>query len=157
MHDKKHLALDETRRSLPISLLRTRELIMDELRPVLNQYDITEQQWRVLRVLGETDEPVYAKTIAQRACILSPSLTRILRTLDDRGFLAFHPDGKDKRRFKVSLSQEGHEFIDEVSPHSYAALKELREIIGAERWEALINMLGEIRDDVNKARADDAE
>ncbi len=144
--------MNEIRRSLPISLLRTREMIMDDLRPILNRYDITEQQWRVLRVIEEASEPVYAKTIAERACLLAPSLTRILRTLDERGFLDFHPDGKDRRRFKVSLNQKAMDFINEVSPHTLKSLKNLQNIVGLERWDALIEVLNQIQDDITQAR-----
>ena len=42
-----------TRRSLPIALLRAREAVMSHFRPMLAKYDVTEQQWRVIRVLAE--------------------------------------------------------------------------------------------------------
>ena len=38
-------------RSLPVALLRTREAVMRQFRPVLRSVDLTEQQWRVLRAL----------------------------------------------------------------------------------------------------------
>lgn len=63
--------LAETRRTLPIALLRAREAVMERFRPVLNSHDITEQQWRVIRVLqehGATD----ASKLAELACILPP-------------------------------------------------------------------------------------
>ena len=44
----------DTRRSLPIALLRARETVMHRFRPLLASHDLTEQQWRVIRVLGET-------------------------------------------------------------------------------------------------------
>lgn len=34
-------------------LLRAREVIMAHFRPMLARHDITERQWRVLRVLAE--------------------------------------------------------------------------------------------------------
>ena len=42
--------------ALPIALLRTREEVMARFRPHLHQYDITEQQWRVIRVLHTTNQ-----------------------------------------------------------------------------------------------------
>ena len=67
----------DTRRSLPIALLRARETVMHRFRPLLASHDLTEQQWRVIRVLGETS-PLDASDVAERACILAPSLTRII-------------------------------------------------------------------------------
>ena len=43
----------DTRRSLPMALLRARETVMARFRPMLAENDINEQQWRVLRVLDQ--------------------------------------------------------------------------------------------------------
>ena len=44
-----------TQRSLPMALLRARELLMERFRPMLSAHGVTEQQWRVLRVLHESE------------------------------------------------------------------------------------------------------
>ena len=71
----------QTRRSLPIALLRARESIMAKFRPMLARYNINEQQWRVIRVLGEHGE-LDATQLAERALVLGPSLTRMIKTLE---------------------------------------------------------------------------
>ncbi|WP_457772918.1 hypothetical protein [Phycobium rhodophyticola] len=45
--------LPETTRSLPIAMLRARETMMAPIRHMLQKAGVTEQQWRVLRVLAE--------------------------------------------------------------------------------------------------------
>lgn len=65
----------ETRRSLPIALLRAREAMMQHFRPMLAVHDLTEQQWRVLRVLAESGAKD-ATQLAELAQILGPSLSR---------------------------------------------------------------------------------
>ena len=67
--------------SLPLALLRTREAVMARFRPHVARHGVTEQQWRVIRVLAAADEALEAGTIAERACIMPPSLSRILKTL----------------------------------------------------------------------------
>ena len=57
---------------------------MARFRPILAARDVTEQQWRVIRVLGE-ESPLDASEAADRACVLAPSLTRIIKALEDRG------------------------------------------------------------------------
>jgi hypothetical protein len=78
--DNNHAPVPETNRSLPIALLRAREKVMGPIRAMLADVGVTEQQWRVLRVLAErgTLDPT---EIADRSCLLMPSLTRILQTL----------------------------------------------------------------------------
>ena len=47
------ISLFETNKSLTISMLKAREALMLSFRPMLAKHNFTEQQWRVLRVLGE--------------------------------------------------------------------------------------------------------
>lgn len=141
----------QTGRSLPISLLRTRELIMENVRPMLARHDITEQQWRVIRVVSELG-PSDATTIADQACILAPSLSRILKTLIEKGVLISVKDANDGRRSVVALTKEGQAFLDRVQPESTAIFSELREAVGSERWEQLVTLLQDIRQDLKSKR-----
>lgn len=92
-----------TRKSLPIMLLRAREAVMFRIRPMLRQIGVTEQQWRVLRVLEESGE-LDVSTLAERAAILGPSLTRILKTLREVGYIDVRRDRDDRRRSLASLT-----------------------------------------------------
>ncbi|MBT7906778.1 MAG: MarR family transcriptional regulator, partial [Marinovum sp.] len=59
-------ALPPNSRSLPIALIRAREGVMLPIRQMLSETGITEQQWRVLRVLAEYGV-MDAKTLADRS------------------------------------------------------------------------------------------
>ena len=87
----------DTSRSFPIALLRARESIMSRFRPMLAKHGFTEQQWRVLRMVGEVDS-IEASELAERTCILAPSLTRILQNLEARGLLRRATSKADARR-----------------------------------------------------------
>ena len=63
-------------------MLRAREAIMLSFRPLLAKHGFTEQQWRVLRVLGEKGTSD-AGQVAFEACILAPSLSRIIGKLEN--------------------------------------------------------------------------
>ena len=64
-------------KNLPHLLLQSREALMRRFRPVLNQYGVTEQQWRILRVLLDEDglEP---RQLCERCLISSPSIAGVL-------------------------------------------------------------------------------
>ena len=122
--------LAETQRTLPIALLRAREAVMERFRPLLSAHDVSEQQWRVMRVLHEAGE-LDASSLAERACVLPPSLTRMLKSLERRTFIMMRRDPDDGRRMKVSLTEEGHGFIAAVAPESAAIYREIESLIGA--------------------------
>lgn len=138
----------DTRRSLPIALLRAREAVMSRFRPLLAAHDVTEQQWRVIRVLGETS-PLDATEVAERACVLAPSLTRIIKALEDRGLITRERDANDGRRALLAIAPAGLALIAKVTPQSRAVYAELEARYGAQKIERLLDML----DDLAKLKA----
>lgn len=99
-----------TSRSLPISLLRAREVVMQPIRDMLGELGLTEQKWRILRTLDELGE-VEQSTIAKEACLLLPSLTRILRGMEADGLISRQSDAKDKRRTLVKITDKGRAIV----------------------------------------------
>lgn len=133
----------QTGRTLPMALLRAREAVMERFRPMLLEHGVTEQQWRVLRVLQEAGQRD-ATELAAAACILAPSLTRILKTLEGKGLIATQKDPGDRRRALISLTREGNAFIRKVAPASAAIYAELEESLGKERIDTLLDDLGSL-------------
>ncbi len=62
--------------SLTIALLQAREAAMSYFRPIVKRHNLTEQQWRIVRVLAEHPSMDF-HDLAFRTCILRPSLTGI--------------------------------------------------------------------------------
>lgn len=149
LHDGFELA--ETRRTLPMALLRGRELVLERFRPMLHNHEISEQHWRVIRVLSEMGE-VDATQLAQSACVLAPSLTRMLRALEERGFIHVRRDPQDGRRALIRLSDQGRDFIRLVSPEGVAIYAEIERIIGRARLDNLLNELEFLQEQLDLAR-----
>lgn len=139
-----------TRRSLPIALLRAREAVMTHFRPMLAEHDVTEQQWRVIRVLHEAGV-LDASEVAERAFILAPSLTRMIRSLQERGFISKHKDKGDGRRVLLKIAPAGEAIIREVLPDSRKIYDALEERYGRERLDNLMEMLDELASFRNEA------
>lgn len=133
----------DTRRSLPIALLRAREAVMGHFRPMLAQHDVTEQQWRVIRILAEAGT-LDASEMSERAFILAPSLTRIIKSLEERGFITKSKDAEDGRRILLQITPAGLKIINEVSPDSRTIYTALEQRFGRDRIDALLDMLDEL-------------
>ena len=136
--------LDAPHLALPISLLRTREQVMERFRPMLAARGITEAQWRVLRVLEE-DGPLDASTVADRACLLMPSLTRITKTFTDAGWLQSAKDEEDGRKTRLSLTAAGRAVLQEAAPESAEIYGQIEAAIGTDRLRDLQQLLVDVR------------
>lgn len=132
--------LPSTTRSLPIALLRAREGVMGPIRDMLAETGITEQQWRVLRVLAEHGR-MDGKTLADRASLLLPSLTRIAATLRGKGLITQTRDDADRRRRFVEITPEGRKIIEERAEQAARIAESFKAALGEENYEALLDLL----------------
>jgi len=132
--------LPSTSRSLPIALIRAREGVMSPIREMLAETGITEQQWRVLRVLAEYGR-MDTKTLADRSSLLFPSLTRIAATLREKGLVTQTRDDKDRRRQFIEITPSGQKIIDERSPQAAQIVTGFKETLGDENYETLLDLL----------------
>ncbi|KIC13972.1 homoprotocatechuate degradation operon regulator HpaR [Leisingera sp. ANG-Vp] len=132
-----------TDRSLPIALLRARERVMGPIRALLSGADLTEQQWRVLRVVQE-DGPIDPTQIADKACLLLPSLTRILQKLEEKQLISRERDTEDRRRQVVRIAPAGEKIIADNIDASLELMNRTRAKMGADRYEALLDLLNEL-------------
>lgn len=134
-----------TARSLPIALLRARENVMGPIRAMLADAGVTEQQWRVLRVIDEHDA-LDPTEIAERSCLLLPSLTRILQTLVDKGYINRMPHPTDGRRLRITITQQGRDFLASNMAESERIMAGFQEHLGNEKLETLLDLLNQLDD-----------
>ena len=136
--------LRRTRRSLPIALLRARETVMGPIREMLSQSDINEQKWRVLRVLDERG-PCELTQVAKDACLLLPSLTRIIRAMEEEGLATRATDPEDRRKTIASITDAGRALIVAHLAESNAIFARLERDFGHEKLEQLLDLLDELQ------------
>lgn len=133
-------SLRDFSRSLPMALLRAREAVMERFRPSLRAHDLTDQQWRVLRALFDHGQKDLGE-LAEMCCLLKPSITRIIRTMETRELLKKQADNKDQRRTIVSITSDGRKLIAQVGPHSQQVYREIEAEFGTEALEELYSKL----------------
>lgn len=122
--------------SLAGSLLAAREAVMAPIRPHLRDAGVTEQQWRVLRVLSD-EGPLDFKTLADRALLHAPSVTRIIKEMVDRGLILRIIDDADKRRSILSLTRSGRDLVLVTAQHTMDVLDSFAARFGVDRLTAL--------------------
>ncbi|WP_461427885.1 homoprotocatechuate degradation operon regulator HpaR [Gymnodinialimonas sp.] len=132
-----------TARSLPMALIRAREGVMAPIRDMLSETGITEQQWRVLRVLSENG-PLDATSLADRASLLFPSLTRIATKMREKGLITQTRDEVDRRRHFIEITAAGQKIIDDRAEQSARIVADIRASLGDEDYETLLDLLAKL-------------
>lgn len=121
-------------------LYRALDRVMPEFRRIFAEYDLTEQQWRVLRVLWEEDGQTLL-VLADRTLIPSPSLVGVVDRLERDRLVVRRKSVTDRRRVHVTLTGRGQRLEAQVSPKVAAAYQALEDRIGRNDWQTLTRSL----------------
>lgn len=128
------------RHSIAGLLLAAREATMAPIRPELRAADVTEQQWRVLRVLSD-EGPLDIATLAASAMLHGPIVTRILKELGERDLIARDVDPQDKRRSIIAITDAGRTLVFKTAEHTRILVEGYQEAFGKERLGRLMKEL----------------
>jgi len=130
-------------RSLPMSLLKARESVMKKFVPHLRDYDLSPQQWRVLRALYET-EGMEMSELSEQCFLLMPSLSRIIQNLEARELVNRRISDKDQRRSIITLAEKGVEMVQIIAPKSEERYAHITNAFGYGKLELLYELLDEL-------------
>ncbi|MFP3497264.1 homoprotocatechuate degradation operon regulator HpaR [Pseudomonas sp. SIMBA_059] len=136
--------MSKPRQSLTLTLLQAREAAMSFFRPSLNEHGLTEQQWRIIRILEQYGElEIYQ--LAELACILKPSMTGVLVRMEAAGMVHRRKAEQDQRRVLVTLADKGKASFESMSHCMEANYQRLQDQLGEEKFEALLALLEDLK------------
>lgn len=133
-------------RNLAMLLLQARETLMSSFRPILKEFSLTEQQWRVIRTLGELPmHELEAGQIAKRCCILSPSLTGMLERMERDGLIRRARPLADQRKLVVRLTDKSLDIIVKIRPRIEDQYRLIERRLGPDTIRDIYPLLDRLR------------
>lgn len=124
-------------RNLPLLLLQAREALMAHHRPALREHGLSDQQWRVLRVLHAHADGLETGRLAEQAYLLGPSLTGMLARMQKSGLVTRQRDSEDARRSVVRATALGLALVEALSDSITAQYHDLEQHLGRAGLAAL--------------------
>lgn len=128
-------------RNLPLLLLRAREVLMRQHRPALRARGLSDQQWRVLRVLREHTGGLETGRLAELSYLLGPSLTGMLGRMERGGLVKRRRSPEDARCTLVHPTAAALALADELSASIEAQYRALASHLGEAQLRALYALL----------------
>ncbi|MAH87210.1 MAG: hypothetical protein CMF26_01195 [Kiloniella sp.] len=128
--------------SLPMMLYRVLDAIMPAYRALFAEYGLTEQQWRVLRTLWDS-ESLSSTELAARTLIPAASLVGVLDRLERKGLIARIRSVADRRVMIAKLSAEGRSLEQQISPRLETIQASVRACVSPAEWQKLTEILKE--------------
>ena len=133
--------------SLPMLLNRSLDAIMPPYRDLFQEFGVTEQQWRVLRVLWEQKHLTSAQ-ISILTLLPSPSLVGILDRLEKKELVKRLRSSSDRREINITITDKGRELQSEVLPKVKKIQDQIKLILTDPEWRELNKSLEKIRSKV---------
>ena len=134
-------------RNLPRLLLQAREAVMAHTRPSLREHGLSDQQWRVLRVLGEhahEREGIETGRVAREAYLLGPSLTGVLTRMERDGLIEREKSPEDARRMVVRATPRGLDKVQALQQTIEAHYAWMEQHLGKTKLGQLYALLDEV-------------
>ena len=126
--------------SLPMLMNRALDAIMPKYRAVFSDYDITEQQWRVLRVLWEQGRCT-TSALSDRTLLSNPSLVGIVDRMAGKGLVRRTRSDSDRRLVFVEATPAGRALQAKIGPRIDRVYEELMSQTNDRDWRTLLRTL----------------
>ena len=126
--------------SLPMLLNRSLDAIMPPYRDLFQEFGVTEQQWRVLRVLWEQKHLTSAQ-ISNLTLLPSPSLVGILDRLEKKDLVKRLRSTSDRREINIKITNLGRELQSKVMPKVKLIQDQTKENLSPTAWKQINNIL----------------
>ncbi len=98
-----------------VALLRTADVLRRRMTRVVEPYEITLQQYNVLRILrGAGPEGIPTLSIAERMIEETPGITRLLDRLEAKGLARRRRCSEDRRQVLCWLTPAGHSILERL-------------------------------------------
>lgn len=127
-------------RNLPQLLLRSREALMTHFRPMLAEFGLTEQQWRIVREIFEKG-PLEPRQLCEACSISSPSIVGVLARMEETGLVARERMAHDQRRVRVSLTARGQRIARKLLPLIEKRYEQLEKSLGLRSMQEVYDAL----------------
>ena len=129
-----------------LGLMRTTDLVRRAIARLLEPYDMTPQQYNVLRILrGAGEEGLPTLEISDRMIEQAPGITRLLDRLEAKKLVRRQRCPEDRRQVLCWLTPEGRDLIERLDAPVDAADATAMAMLSQEEQKELIRLLDKVR------------
>lgn len=133
-------------RKLSLSILVTANLIDEQVAAALKPFDISIQQFNVLRILrGQKGKPANLSTIQERMVSKMSNTTRLVDKLIAKKLTQRIVCEANRRKVEISITEKGLKLLKEIDPKVDAVEQQMIEDLNYEEIELITNCLNKIR------------
>ncbi|CDF80468.1 transcriptional regulator, MarR family [Formosa agariphila KMM 3901] len=120
--------------------------IKDQTNPVLKSFDISNEQFNVLRILrGKKGSPANLQDIQDRMINKMSNTTRLVDKLILKGYVERNICEKNRRKVEIFITKEGLKLLKAIDPNIDKAENEISANLSKDELETLNFLLTKLR------------
>ncbi len=129
-----------------INIIYTSHFIEEMIASLLKQYDLTTQQYNVLRILrGQKGKPANLSTLQERMIDKNSNTTRLVDKLIKKGFVDRNVCELNRRKIEIGITNKGLKILKELDPVTNKLNIEILSNVSSTQLEKLNGILDSIR------------
>jgi DNA-binding MarR family transcriptional regulator len=130
-----------------LNIVRTAEVLNRHNSAFLREYQLSEAQYNVLRILrGAGPAGATCSQVGERMITRDPDITRLLDRLETRGLINRERSKEDRRVVVTKISAEGLVVLHGIDAPLRKLLRDRMGRMGRANLESLIGQLEQVRD-----------
>jgi len=134
---------------LGVNLMYTTKWFESQLKDYFKSYDLTSQQYNIMRILAGAKKPVSTSFIRERLIDKNSDVSRIVDRMEKKSLLVKTTCSKDRRLVDVELNAEGKDLLESINKNINYVGTLLSEL-NAKEVEILNQLLDKIRNKLLK-------
>jgi len=129
-----------------INIMYTSRIIEESILAVLKPYDLTMQQYNVMRILrGQKGKPTNLSTIQERMVDRSSNTTRLVDKLIKKGWVKRDVCAANRRKVEIFITEAGLEMLKTLDPITEAHNESIVSVLNQTELEQLNHLLNNLR------------
>lgn len=142
---KSTIALDISKKII-LNVLYTQNVINDNFNDILKPYDISGEQYNVLRILrGQKGSPANMFVIQERMLARTSNTTRLVDKLLLKNLVTRNVCPENRRKIEVLITQKGLNVLNELDPKVIEHEKFFSNNLSSQEAEQLNSLLEKYR------------
>jgi DNA-binding MarR family transcriptional regulator len=142
---KSTVALDNSKKII-LNVLYTQNVIADKLNEILKPYDLSGEQYNVLRILrGQKGNPANMCVIQERMLAKTSNTTRLVDKLLLKNLVTRNVCPENRRKIEVLITQKGLDILTELDPKVIQHENSFSKNLNIEELELLNQLLEKFR------------
>lgn len=142
---KSNVKMDDSKR-IVLNILYTNNVIGDKFLDILKPYDLSGEQYNVLRILrGQKGNPANMCVIQERMITKNSNTTRLIDKLLLKELVTRNVCPENRRKIEIEITKKGLDVLLELDPKVKEYEENFANNLSAEEVQQLISLLEKYR------------